>query len=92
LWWWITEYVDLGLSMSGRLAITMSIQSGKLVKTPSGVTRFVFVGSKVSHSCRDVVGSWSRYCCCSWAIRRVIAANASGLVPVHAYVPMRFLV
>ena len=50
--------------MSGRLAITMSIPSGKLVKIPSGVMRFVFVGSKVSHSCRAVVGSWLGYCYC----------------------------
>ncbi len=50
--------VALVLGMSGRLAITMSIPMEKLVKITSGVMRFVFVGSNVSHSCRAVVGSW----------------------------------
>jgi hypothetical protein len=61
--------VGLVLGMSGRFVIIISIPSGKLVKIPSGVIRFVFVGSTVSHSCRAVVGSWSGYCCCSWVIR-----------------------
>ena len=57
--------VALVLGMSGRLAITMSIPMEKLVKITSGVMRFVFVGSNVSHSCRAVVGSWLGYCFCS---------------------------
>ena len=61
-------YVALVIGMSNRLAIIMSIPSEKLVKIPSGVMRFVFVGSKVSHSCRAVVGGWVGYCYCSWAI------------------------
>ncbi len=81
-------YDALVLGMSGRLAIIMYILSGKLVKITSGVTRFVFVGSKVSHSCRAVVESLFGCCCCSWAIRRVTAAKASELVSVHAKVPM----
>jgi hypothetical protein len=68
--------------MSSRLAISMSIPSGKLVKIPSGVMKFVFVGSEVSHLCRAVVGSWLGYCCCRWAIRWVTTAKASGLVSV----------
>jgi hypothetical protein len=43
--------------MSSRLVNTMSIPSGKLVKIPLGVMRFVFVGSEVPHSCRAVVES-----------------------------------
>ena len=54
--------------MSGRLANTMSIPSGKLVKIPSDVMRFMFVGSEVSHSCKAVVGSWLGYCCYRWTI------------------------
>ena len=57
-WWWRMGCVPLVLGMSGRLAITMSIPMGKLVTISSGVMRLVFVGSNVSHSCRDVVGSW----------------------------------
>ena len=76
--------VDLILSMSGRLANTMSIPSGKLVKIPSSVMRFVLVGNNVSHSCRAVVGSWLGYCCRRWAIWWVIATKASMLVSVHA--------
>jgi hypothetical protein len=57
--------ITLVLGMSGRLAIIMSIPSEKLVKTPSGVIRLVFVGSNVSHSCRAVVGSRFGYFCCS---------------------------
>ena len=43
---------------SGRLDITMSIPSMKLVKIPPSVIEFVLVGSEVSHKFRDVVGSW----------------------------------
>ncbi len=57
------------MGMSGRLANTMSIPSGKLVNISSCVMRFVFAGSEVSHSCRAVVGSWLGYCCFKWAIR-----------------------
>jgi hypothetical protein len=57
--------VALVLGMCGRLAIIMSIPSGKLVKIHLGYTRFVFTGSIVSHSCRAVVGSWLGHCCCS---------------------------
>ena len=80
--------VSLVLGMSGRLAIIMSIPSEKSVKIPSGVMRFVFVGSNVSHSCMAVVGSWLGYCCCSWAIRRVTTAKACVLVSIHVKVPM----
>ena len=62
-WWWVIGCVDLVLGMSGRLPITMSIPSGKLVKIPSGVMRFVFIENKVFHSCRAVVGGWLGYCC-----------------------------
>ena len=62
-------YVALVLGMSGRLDIIVSIPPEKMIKIPSGVMRLVFVGSKVSHSCRVVVGVWLGYCCCSWAIR-----------------------
>ncbi len=81
-------YASLVLGMSGRLAIIMSIPSRKLVQIPSDAMRFVFVGIKMSHSCRAVVGSWLGYCCCSWPIRGVTASKASGLVSVHAKVPM----
>jgi len=54
--------------MSGMLAITMSIPSGKLVKIPSGVMKFVFFGSEVSHWLKTVVGSWLGYCYCKWVV------------------------
>ena len=75
--------------MSRRLPITMSIPSGKMVKIRSSVMKFVSVGREMSHSCKTVVGSWLGYFCCKWAIRRVSAANASGLGSVQAKVPMR---
>jgi hypothetical protein len=61
----------------------MSIPLGKLVKIPSGVMEFAFVGSAVSHWCRVV----ARHCCCKWASRWVTAAKASGLVSDQAQAP-----
>jgi len=60
-WWWIIGCVDLDLGMFGRLAITMSIPSGKLFRIPSSVIQFVSIGSEVSHSCGTVMGSWLGY-------------------------------
>ncbi len=77
-----------GLGLSGRLAITMSTPPGKLAKIPSCVMEIVFVGSEEYHCCRAIAGSWLGYSCCWWANRCVAADKASGLMYIHALVPM----
>jgi hypothetical protein len=59
----ITYRFELISGMPGRLAITMLIPPGKLVKVSFGVVEFVLVGSEVSHCCRDVDRSWLGNCC-----------------------------
>ena len=49
--------VDLVTGLSGKLAISMLIPPWKLIRSPSGVIAFVFVGSNESHCRRDVSGS-----------------------------------
>jgi hypothetical protein len=56
--------VKLVSGMSSRLAVTMSIPSGKFVKVPRGVMEFLCVGSEVSHSRRALAESWLGDCCC----------------------------
>ena len=58
------ERVSLVAITPGRLTITMSIPPGKLVRIPSDITVFVFVGSNASHCRRAVSGSWLGDCSC----------------------------
>ena len=53
---------DLVTDMPGKLAITMSISPGKLIRILSGVITFIFVGSNESYCRSDVSGSWLGYC------------------------------